>query len=205
MHILTVVAHPRENSLTMDATKQFIDGLKKKGHTVEVLDLYREEFDPVMVEKDEPDWSRGDLHYSKRVMEEIDRLNQADGLAFVFPIWWYSIPAIMKGYIDRVWQYNYAYGNHKLPHERIQWIGLVGGSKEGFEKRSYDKLVKHYLNIGLSQFVGVDTSRVNLLYGTLEASSEAEKNAYYTSWMNEAHQLGLEYDTFESEQDKIDY
>lgn len=204
MHILTVVSHPREDSLTMDVTKRFIEGAKEAGHTVELLDLYREEFQPVLFEKDEPDWERTDLHYSPVVLQEIERMKRADGLAFIFPVWWYSIPAMLKGYIDRVWNYNFAYGSERLPHERIQWIGLVGASEQQFEKRQYDRLIRYYLNIGLSQFVGVSTSRATLLYDTLSGGTEDERNAWYESVLERAYIIGKEYGTFTSEQPLMD-
>lgn len=203
MKVLTVVSHPRTDSLTMQVAEQFIKGLKEAGHEVEVLDLYRENFDPVLLGEDEPDWADDGIHYSETVMREIDRMNQADGLAFIFPVWWYSIPAMLKGYIDRVWQYNYAYGNSKLPHERIQWIGMVGASEKQFDKRQYNKLISYYLNIGLSQFVGVDTSRVDLFYDTLTSMDPDVQKEFGEQWMKRAYELGKTYGTFETEQDGL--
>ncbi|WCG06123.1 NAD(P)H oxidoreductase (plasmid) [Vagococcus lutrae] len=203
MKILIVVSHPRQDSLTMSVMKEFKKGAIEKGNDVEVLDLYREEFNPVLMETDEPNWEKSNNRYSDKVMKEIERMYEADGLVFIFPVWWYSIPAMMKGYIDRVWQFGYAYGSSHLPHKRIQWIGLVGGDKKGFEKRKYDKLISHYLNIGLSQFVGIKTSKVNLFYDTL--SDKFSENNVYQNLLLESYQLGLEYLDFNSEQDKINY
>ncbi len=169
--------------------------LNRCGHEVEFLDLYQEEFNPIVYEKDEPDWTNSTYKYSPIVHQEIERMNRNDALAFVFPVWWYNIPAMLKGYIDRVWNYNYAYGNSKLPHERALWIGLAGGEKSQFAKRKYDTMIDHYLNVGLAGFTGISHSKVEILYETLseQALDPAQFEAYQQELLTKAYQLGKEY------------
>src|SRR5699024_5152016 len=131
------------------------------------FDLYQEEFNPVVFEKDEPDWTNTSINYSPVVHREIERMNRNEGLAFIFPVWWYSIPAMLKGYIDRVWNYNYAYGGHKLPHKRAMGTGLARGTKDHLETRKHDTPNEHHLNIGLPDYTGIPSSAVVLLYDTL--------------------------------------
>lgn len=111
MKVLTVVSHPRTNSLTFAVAERFVQGLKDAGHEVEVLDLHRMGFNPVLWEEDEPDWNNGDKKYSKEVEIEMERMKKHDALAFIFPIWWFSMPTMLKGYIDRVWNNGFAYGS----------------------------------------------------------------------------------------------
>ena len=102
MKILVIVAHPRKNSLTASITKRFTEGLIKAGHQYELLDLYAEGFNPILYTQDEPDWNNANKVYSKEVVLEMERIKASDAITFIFPMWWYSMPAIMKGYLDRV-------------------------------------------------------------------------------------------------------
>lgn len=119
MNILVTVAHPREESLTFSLMHALLRGLADAGHTTEVLDLYRSNFSPVLEEVDEPAWNQENQTYSRKVDEEMQRMNRHDALVYVFPLWWWSMPAMLKGYIDRVWNYGYAYGPSRLPHQKV--------------------------------------------------------------------------------------
>lgn len=110
MNVLTVVSHPRTNSLTFAVAGRFIQGLEESGHEAELLDLHRIGFNPVMWEADEPDWSNPTKRYSPEVEAEMERMKRHDALAFVFPVWWFGMPAMLKGYIDRVWNQGFVYG-----------------------------------------------------------------------------------------------
>src|SRR5690625_1975351 len=103
MKVLTVVTHPRKDSLTFKIANQFIEGLHDAGNETELFDLYWSDFNPVLYEEDEPVWFSNDQKFSLEVEKEIERMNNYEALAFIFPLWWWSMPAMLKGYIDRVW------------------------------------------------------------------------------------------------------
>lgn len=192
MNILTVVSHPRADSFTMAVTQRFVQGLKDAGHETEVLDLHRIGFDPVLREADEPDWSDNRKIYSPEVMAEMERMKKHDALAYIFPVWWYGIPAMLKGYIDRVWNYGFAYGDAKLHHKQALWLALAGASEEHFAKRSYDQVISHSLNIGIADYSGIENSRVEFFYDTLDSNPEHMENL-----LERAYQLGLHYEDIE--------
>ncbi|WP_062049128.1 NAD(P)H oxidoreductase [Bacillus sp. JCM 19034] len=188
MKILTVITHPREDSLTFTVAKRFVEGLKDAGHETETLDLYRSHFDPVLWEKDEPKWFSHEQKFSPKVEIEMERLNKVDALAFVFPLWWWSMPAKMKGYIDRVWNYGFAYGPNKLKHQHVLWLSLAGAPIERFTKRKYDQMMEHYFNVGLADYCGIASSKFHLLYETINP-----QQGYMENWLNESYQLGLNF------------
>lgn len=78
----------------------------------------------------------------------------ASRFAYIFSIWWYSMPVMLKGYIDRVWNDGVAYGSNKLQHDRILRLGLAGASREHLEKRQYGIMLKRQLNVGIAAFAG---------------------------------------------------
>ncbi|WP_052510693.1 NAD(P)H oxidoreductase, partial [Crystallibacter crystallopoietes] len=139
--------------------------LRQGGAQVDLLDLYRSEFGSLLCEADEPDWENPDKQYSQEVIRHATRTKSANAVVFVFPIWWFSFPAIMKGYLDRVWNYGLFYGGgRKASIPKVRWIGLAGETSEFFTKRSYDIMIEHHLNVGIAGFCGIRDSRVELLY-----------------------------------------
>ncbi len=103
MKALVTVTHPRKDSLTYHVMDRFIEGLKQNNHEVDLLDLYRDGFNPVYTAEDEKDWQNPDKIYAPVVRKEMDRIVAADTLVFVFPLWQYSVPSMLKGYLDKVW------------------------------------------------------------------------------------------------------
>lgn len=165
---LVVWAHPRTDSLTAAVTADVIEELTAQGFEVDELDLHREGVDPIVWEADEPDWNDLDKQYTPEVMELAARTTGADAVVFVFPVWWYSVPAIMKGYIDRVWNNGLFYGGGRRSGiAAARWIGLAGESAEAFRKRGYDEMITRQLNVGIAELSGIADSQVILLHDSL--------------------------------------
>jgi len=102
MRILVIYAHPVKESFVSALHDCVVTTLQKAGHEVDDCDLYAEGFQPVLPREERityHDVSASRAHVSK----EIERLRLCNGLVLVFPTWWYGMPAILKGYIDRVW------------------------------------------------------------------------------------------------------
>ncbi|MBD2870974.1 NAD(P)H oxidoreductase [Paenibacillus arenilitoris] len=188
MNVLTVVSHPRTNSFTFAIADRFMQGLRDAGHETELLDLHRSGFDPVLWEADEPDFSGKRKIYSPEVEAEMERMRKHDALAYIFPIWWYSMPAMLKGYIDRVWNNGFAYGSSKLHHRQVLWLGLAGASRDHFRKRNYDGMIERQLNVGMAGYAGIPNSRVEVMYDTFETTP-----GHHERLLSQAYRLGLHY------------
>ncbi len=130
---LLVVAHHRAGSLTAHIADRARVRLEKDGRTVDVLDLHAEDFDPRMTVADEPDWGDRDKTYSAEVRAHMRRIDAADLIVVVFPVWWYGLPAVLKGWIDRVWNYGFAYGR---PPRASAGSGCCGWHWPGSPARS---------------------------------------------------------------------
>lgn len=188
MNVLVIVSHPRKNSLTFQVADRFVQGLAEAGHDYEILDLHEIGFDPVLQGVDEPDWSLEHQLFSPEIETEMQRLKRHDAVAFIFPIWWWHLPAMLKGYVDRVLNNGFAYGSNKLHHQHMLWIGLAGVSKEQMQKRNYDESITHLLNVGIADYCGVPHSKVEFLYETLDSKPE-----HYEMLLDRAHHLGVNY------------
>ena len=168
-----------------------IRGLQEQEHIVEILDLHSENFNPLVLEEDEPDYSYEGKVYSKTVEQEMERIRNVDNMIFIFPVWWHSIPAMLKGYIDRVFNYGFAYGSKKLPVEKIRWVGLAGEPRDAFKKRGFYLMIEHHLNVGISGFVGVNDSEVELIYNTLAEGTEPQDNEnHYNEILKKSYSIG---------------
>jgi len=123
MEVLIVYAHPEPTSFSGVMKDLAVETLTAAGHSVTVSDLYAQGFNPVAGAHDftsraDPDrldvgaeqaHAAGARGFAPDVQAEIDRLMAADFLLFQFPFWWYSVPAMLKGWIDRVFAYGVAY------------------------------------------------------------------------------------------------
>lgn len=175
MRVLIIVDHPRPQSLTHAVARALADGLAEAGHEHETLDLYASGFDPRMIPDDEPDWDDARKRYSPTVQIEIARLRRAQAIAFVFPVWWWGLPAMTKGYIDRCFARGFAYGEDaKLPHRRALWLGLAAADAPTFAKRGYDDALRTQLDVGIADYCGISESRIELLHGSLDGEGAAQ-------------------------------
>ncbi|WP_237213850.1 NAD(P)H-dependent oxidoreductase [Falsiroseomonas oryziterrae] len=102
MQVLMIHAHPRADSLSAalrDAAKAALEGA---GHRVELRDLYAERFDPVL-SSEERDRYHDVPANLEGIEDHVASLRRAEALVLVYPTWWYGLPAILKGWLDRVW------------------------------------------------------------------------------------------------------
>ena len=167
MNVLVVFDHPRRNSFCGAVLDQFAHGLGDAGHQVEIADLRGENFDPRLTLADEPDWNDSDKVYSDAVRAEQARIARNDALAFIFPVWWWSFPATTKGWIDRVWNYGWAYSTRKLQHKKGLLIGINAGDEAGYQKRGYDSAMRTQLLTGIVNYCGIEDAALELFFDAL--------------------------------------
>ncbi|HZZ94703.1 MAG TPA: NAD(P)H-dependent oxidoreductase [Usitatibacter sp.] len=102
MRYLVLFAHPDPASFDAALHERVVAVLRANGHDIDDCDLYAERFNPVLGYEERRKYNdEGAPH--PEVESHIRRLREAQGLAFVFPTWFYGMPAILKGYLDRVW------------------------------------------------------------------------------------------------------
>ena len=109
MKHLVVLAHPREGSFTRDICRIYVEAVRARGHEVVLRDLYAMKFNPVASVEDITGNRTGRVPADVKVEQE--HLTWADVVALFHPIWWIDRPAILKGYIDRVFAIGFAYGH----------------------------------------------------------------------------------------------
>ncbi|ATQ43392.1 NAD(P)H-dependent oxidoreductase [Caulobacter mirabilis] len=103
MKLLAVCAHPSPDSLHGAIRRTVLERLADSGHRITTIDLYEEAFDPVLPIEEWALHSQGEGLVDP-VADQVARLRAAEGLIFIYPTWWYGMPAMLKGWLDRVWQ-----------------------------------------------------------------------------------------------------
>ena len=138
MNILIVFAHPEAKSLNGALLRTAEETLSALGHRVVITDLCAEEFESSCDRRSFVTVADSDRFYPQKeqafaaehhgftatVTREIDRILAADIIIWQFPLWWFGMPAILKGYIDRILAYKVLYGG-------CQWYetGVLKGKR----------------------------------------------------------------------------
>jgi NAD(P)H dehydrogenase (quinone) len=168
MKVLVVFSHPRRNSFCGAVMDTFIAGLAAAGHKAEIADLHAEGFDPRMIEADEPDWDNPAKRYSPEVLSEQVRISRNEAIAFIFPVWWWSVPAMLKGWVDRVWNNGWAYGAATLPHRRALLIATASGNAATYAKRKYGPAMDTQLVVGVMNYCGIEAAGLELMFDVMD-------------------------------------
>ncbi|WP_395571239.1 NAD(P)H oxidoreductase [Streptomyces sp. BK79] len=162
---LVVVAHHRADSLTAHTARRTAARLEAAGYRVDLLDLHAEGFDPRMTVADQPDWGNREKAYSEEARAHMRRVLAAEVVVAVFPVYWQSVPALLKGWIDRVWNYGFAYGRSKprLAGKRMLWLGLAGATADDGVVEGMRSVLETNLSEGIAYYCGFAHSSVGLL------------------------------------------
>ncbi|MGV1837521.1 NAD(P)H-dependent oxidoreductase [Rhizobium rhizogenes] len=159
MRILLVLAHPLEDSFAAAVAKTAKETLVAGGHQVDLLDLYREGFDPRLSEAERRGYF--DQPYDTAgVADIVARLQAADGLILVFPQWWFNFPAILKGFFDRAFAPGIAFSHDaaggrivpKLTNIRLFWALTTTGSPWWIVHLYMGNPVRRLLKRGIAAF-----------------------------------------------------
>jgi NAD(P)H dehydrogenase (quinone) len=176
---LIVTAHPVENSLSHSLAARIAARLREQGTQVEIADLHAEAFTPAMLRPDLALYHGDASAPPADIQREQQRVERADMLVFIFPVYWWSVPGLLKGWFDRVLTLNWAYkvaedgrivGNlRKVP---VRLIATAGSDVAGFDKHGYSTAIRTQLVEGVFGFCGLKDVTLDILYQADTASSE---------------------------------
>ncbi|MBV1858033.1 MAG: NAD(P)H-dependent oxidoreductase [Nannocystaceae bacterium] len=172
---LIVYAHPLRDSFNGAILARAQEVLSESGDC-EVLDLYAQGFDPVRSAQEQ---GGGELRAD--VLAQQEKVRWADHLVFIFPIWWFDRPAILKGWCDRVLSYGFAYqfdqasgGPVGLLQDKTASVVVTSGLiREGDEGLDW---TLRSMTTGTLEFCGVANTRVQPLF-CVPRASDSERAA----------------------------
>jgi len=163
MNHLVIYAHPNPESLNSQLQQTVTQVLEDAQNTIVLRDLYQLHFDPVLSLDDMKGQRMGQVADDVRI--EQDFITWADAITFIYPIWWTGLPAILKGYIDRVFSYGFAYrydeGIQKglLAGKKAIIINTHGKSYAEYEAVGMDKALSLTSDYGIYSYSGLEISK----------------------------------------------
>jgi NAD(P)H dehydrogenase (quinone) len=184
MRVLVIFCHPRRNSFSGRVLERVLAGLDAGGHGVELADLYREGFQPVFQESDYAQFEGGTM--PEEILREQARVERNDALVLIFPVWWWSFPAMLKGWFDRVWSNGWAYEFANNPTGSLlepRPFGLIAcaaSSDEVYRRRGYEEALSRQVETGVLGFCGVSASRIAIL-NDVGWDAEREREHLFTA------------------------
>ncbi len=181
MHILAVYAHPSSKSFNRALLDAVVDEAGAKGHTCAVRDLYAENFQPVLTETDFEAFNRGKTPDDIKDMQ--GAVARADIVVFIHPIWWSGSPAILKGWVDRVFSYGFAYGHDSrgvkplLAGKKAIIVNTAGGTEAGgFDENGFKDAIIRLNDQAIYKFVGLDVILHRMFFQVPAASDEERRD-----------------------------
>ncbi len=108
MRVLVVYCHPVPESFCAAVRDAALDAIAAKGCEARLIDLYAENFDPVMRDGERREYNER-APADPALAQHIAHLKWAEAIVFVYPTWWYGLPAMLKGWLDRVWAKDVAF------------------------------------------------------------------------------------------------
>lgn len=194
MHVYILFSHPSEDSFNREVLDTFTKGLRDAGHTHEIADLYRMGFESEM---DLEQYHREvgldpDAPVPDDVRAEQEKIDGADALAFIYPVWWSDCPAKLKGWFDRVLTYGYAYF-YDENEERYTQINVkkaivvcsAGHTTEHLEETGIAESMKRIMLNDRLLGVGVKEARMEILGGMMP-----KDDTYRKENLDRAYDLG---------------
>lgn len=175
MKLLTVYAHPFRDKYPGTVMDAFLRPFQDEGHEIDILDLHAEGFDPRFTAEDHAHFWGGPLPAEIALMHR--RVERADRLAFVYPVYWWGMPALMKGWIERVftggWAYQFGAGvddRGKAPPTALLGnrptvlIGIAGSTAATYAKYRYDEAMRTQIDVGTFAYCGVRDVQSHLIF-----------------------------------------
>lgn len=192
MRVHIIFAHPNIESYNGQLRNVAIETLEKSGCKVSVSDLYQMKFkasadaDDFTAHYDldffdlqkEQQFALQNNTFSPDIIKEQQFLSESDLIIFQFPLWWHNVPALLKGYIDRVISMGWAYGGGKALEGKKALVCMTTGAPEFIwtdDKRGTIKDTFRHLFVGTLEHIGMVNLEPFIVYGAKRHTEQDRK------------------------------
>jgi NAD(P)H dehydrogenase (quinone) len=199
MKVFVVYWHPEPQSFNAAMFRTACETLTSAGHEVRISDLHEMRFDPVSGRKNfatvkDPDYLKLQIEethatemngFSPEIESEIDKIEWCDLMIWQFPLWWFGLPAVLKGWVDRVFAMGRTYGGGRIyangvfRGKRALLSLTTGGPGEAYRKGAFNgdiHAILRPIHRGMLQFVGFDVLEPQIVYGPVRLTDEQRKH-----------------------------
>jgi len=204
MNVLIVLAQPEPKSFNGAMFETAVATLRAAGHTIATSDLYRMGFDPASSRRNfttvkDPDYLKlqiEELHatevggFAPDVEAEIVKIEAADLMIWQFPLWWFGLPGILKGWVDRVFAMGRTYGMGHIYEtgvfrgKRALLSLTTGGPQESYTANGFNgdiEAILRPIHRGMLEFTGFQVLPTHITYGPVRADS-GQREAWLAAW-----------------------
>lgn len=205
MKILIVIAHPEPQSFNAAMYQEAIKTLEENGHEVQTSDLYRMNFNPVsdrenfmtvkntayFSQQAEERFAYENNGFAEDILAEQDKVLWCDLMIWQFPLWWFSVPAILKGWVDKVFAMGKFYDNGRiynnglLKGKKALLSITTGGPEKNYITAKYGSTdqILHPIQTGILEFVGFSVLPSEI-YFSIERIKDDERKEILERWSN---------------------
>ena len=181
MRHFVLYAHPDPRSFCHAILDTVVETLRGKGHEVRVSDLYAQGFDPILKGSDFEALQAGKT--PPDVKAEQDNVTWAEVITVVHPVWWTNMPAMLKGYIDRVLTLGFAYAfgpegpKGLLGNRKVVIFSTQGALNEVYDASGVTDAMKKASDIGIYSFCGMEVLE-HKFFGGVTMTDDATRKGY---------------------------
>ena len=192
MRHLIIKALHRNESFLAEVTEKLTSELTYSGSKVNIRDLYAENFQPVLSRDDFTALKNNRL--PEDILREQEYLQNADLLWVIFPIWWTSMPAILKGYIDRIFLSGFAYRMKSdrleglLTNKKVIILNSMGMSREEYTNTGMYEALRMTVDKGIFEFTGMQVID-HRYFTSIMSATDKQRKAY----LDEVTELARQY------------
>ena len=181
MKHFVLYAHPDPKSFCHAILDTVVETLRGKGHEVRVSDLYAQGFDPVLKGSDFEALQAGKT--PPDIKAEQDNITWAEVITVVHPVWWTNMPAMLKGYIDRVLTLGFAYAfgpegpKGLLGNRKVVVFSTQGALNEAYDASGVTDAMKKASDTGIYSFCGMEVLE-HKFFGGVPMTDDATRKGY---------------------------
>jgi NAD(P)H dehydrogenase (quinone) len=160
MNTLIILAHPCEDSFNAAICNEIKEYLTNKNYEVKIRDLYKLKFNPVLTEDNHTKFYQNNL--PKEIQQEQNEISWAENLVFIYPTWWCGMPAMVKGYFDRVFTNGFAFRFSKgevdglLKGKKATIFQTTSQTEEFMKPNQLVSSMETALDVGIFDYCGID-------------------------------------------------
>jgi len=214
MNVLIVLAHPEQHSFNGALFETAVKTLREAGHTVATSDLYRMGFNPASDRRNfttvkDADFLKlqtEEMHaaeaggFAADIEAEIRKVEAADLMIWQFPLWWFSVPAVLKGWVDRVFAMGRAYGWGNIYEtgvfkgKRALLSLTTGGPKEAYDHDGFNGDIEAILRPvqrGVLEFTGFSVLRPQIHWQPVRVEP-TQRQTWLSEWSDRLRSIEQE-------------
>nr|WP_319398231.1 NAD(P)H-dependent oxidoreductase [uncultured Carboxylicivirga sp.] len=176
MKHLIIYAHPSKRSFSFQLKDALKAESERRGWSATIRDLYEMEFDPVLWPSDLDKMKNGKTE--EYILKEQQLVKDADIISVVYPLWWAGFPAILKGYIDKILAYGFAYKAGKngieglLANKKVYLYTSMGNTVEEYEEKGLIEAFRKIQGGEIFEFCGMEVKHQEFFPQIPSASNE---------------------------------